>query len=553
MSQLHTIAERVFPAASVPEVDTLVAAYQPRALQPGQMVVRIAPSPTGFMHIGTVYMGLINYLLARQSGGKFILRIEDTDQKREVEGTAQRIIAALEKFGIHFDEGPQLDGSTKGAYGPYTQSARKNLYQAHAKQLLRDGKAYLCFCTPEELEKTRELQMARKQRTGYYGAYAHHRNLSAEEVLTNLDQGKPFVVRMKSLGRHETQEDVTDLVMGTRRLPQNDIDIPIIKANDGLPTYHFAHVIDDHYMQTTHVIRADEWYSSLPLHLELFKIMGWTPPHYAHLAPIQVMDGPSRRKLSKRKDPESNIEYFYQKGYPVAAMTEYLLNLANSDFEDWRTKNPTLSALDFKLDLQKTSPSGALFDSHKLDSISRRIISEYTQDEVYDQLLAWAQGHDQAFHARLLAETDYMKRIFNIERTGARKRKDICHWSMVQADIAYFFDDTFTPPVMSALPWPAATVRAVLHSYLEVLNPADTHDQWWDKVRAAGEALGFTADMKAYKQNKDAFQGSIADFMKIVRLALTGRENSPDVLEITHVLGWDKAKARLQSAIQSCC
>lgn len=546
MSKLELIANRVFPDGTVTDLATLPEKYKPRNLTPDQMVTRIAPSPTGFVHIGTIYMGLINYLLAHQSGGKFILRIEDTDQKREIENGAKMIVDAFKTFGMTFDEGPLMDGKDKGEYGPYIQSDRQKLYHAHAKDLISKGKAYLCFCSAEELDKTRELQTATKQRTGYYGKYARCRNLSEDAVLENLDQGKPFVLRIKSNGHHEKHMDVKDIARGTRSLPQNDIDIVIMKSDDGLPTYHFAHIIDDHHMQTTHVIRADEWFPSLPLHLELFQIMGWTPPKYAHLSPIQKMDGDTtRRKLSKSKDPETNIAFFIEKGYPVNAIIEYLLNLVNSDFEDWRMKNPAASVMDFKIDLKKTSPSGALFDNDKLDSISRRIISEYTKDEVYSHVLVWAQAHDADFHARLVANEDYLKKIFNIERETARKRKDITRWGMVKADIAYFFDDLYTKPDLTTLNLAPDVITAAIRSYLDTLNAADTRDQWWDKAKAAAEANRFATDMKKYKENKSAFNGSIADYMKIIRLALTGKEDSPDIYEITQVLGLDKTKARL--------
>ncbi|HAU29432.1 MAG TPA: glutamate--tRNA ligase [Rhodospirillaceae bacterium] len=546
MSIRDQIADLAFPNANIDMLQALEEKIATRNLAPGQMVTRMAPSPTGFVHLGSIYMGLINTTLARQSGGVCMLRIEDTDQKRQLDDGIAQILTAFHTLHIHFGEGPVLEGAEKGDFGPYIQSHRKDIYQAYAKALIRDGKAYPCFCSSEELDKVRDEQTLKKERTGYYGKYARCRDLSDAEILQKLQAGASFVVRIRSNGSHENRMDVKDIIRGTRSVPQNDMDAIIIKASDGLPTYHFAHVIDDHLMGTTHVLRGDEWFPSLPLHMEMFYIMGWKAPKYAHLSPIQKMDGTAKRKLSKRKDPEANIEFFLEQGYPVNAILEYLLNLANSDFEDWRKKNPALPLADFALDLKKTSPSGALFDLDKLNSISRRIISEYSNTEAYDLALAWAERFSPAFYPRMANEASYIKAILNIERENVRRRKDITRWGTLQDDISYFFDDLFTAPDLATVTGKNPDVlKAVLSGFMGALEHATDRDAWWEATKAATDAAGFCSDTKAYKANPDAFHGSIADFMKIVRLALIGREDSPDVHEIMMVMGLEKVKTRL--------
>jgi len=546
MTKAKTIADYVFPT-DVIDIKTIEERYPPRGLELSQMVTRVAPSPTGVVHLGTIYQGLIDSLLAKQSKGVSMIRIEDTDQKRQLKNGLELIISAFAKFGISFDEGPDINGNDIGKYGPYTQSARKAIYRSYAKELLAQNKAYLCFCTPQELEAMRNDQTIAKQRTGYYGHYAKCRNLTEDQVWEKLEQGIPFAVRLKSNGYYKRRIDVDDVVRGIRHFPENDIDPVIIKADDGLPTYHFAHIIDDHLMGTTHVVRGDEWLSSLPLHLEMFQIMGWKAPKYAHLSPIQKMDGDSRRKLSKRKDPECDIEHFVEEGYPLESIIDYLLNLANSDFEHWREVNPDKHSEEFALDLKKTSPSGALFDTNKLNSISRNIISEYTNIEIYNLTLKWAGTYDADFHHLMVENEAYLKSILNIERTTARKRKDIVKFSTVKSDVSYFFDNLFTQPDLTALGFSKDIVSSCLRGYMESLDEKDDHNQWWKKVKLVAESNGFSANSKEYKQNKDKYNGFVSDFMKIVRLAITGLEDSPDIYEIMQVMGFEMVTKRLKS------
>lgn len=545
---MKSIANKVFPNNNL-SISDIEAKYKPRGLNPDQWVVRMAPSPTGFMHLGAIYMGLLNNLIGKQSNGVSILRIEDTDQKRELENGAEMIVSAFKNFGLTFDEGVMGNGEESGEYGPYTQSKRKEIYEAYAKKLIEEGKAYPCFCTAEELDEIRKTQVAYKARTGYYGKFKRYANLTEEETLEKLEQGLPFVVRMRSNGDFDQKIDIKDIVRGNRQLPQNDIDPIIIKSEDGLPTYHFAHVVDDHLMGVTHVIRGDEWISSLPLHLDMFYTMGWKAPKYGHIAPIQKMDGQAKRKLSKRKDPEANIELFLEEGYPVEAIVEYLLNLANSNFEDWRKNNPTADATEFKVDIKKTSLSGALFDWDKLINISKNTISEFTNVQAYDQALAWAQKYDASFAALLTEKEDYIKNILNIERTGNRKRKDIVKWSSLKTDISYFFDDMFEKPDFSELNLEKSIINSCLSDFAAMLDASDERSDWWNKVKEAAEKNNFATDMKYYKEHKDEFNGNIADYMKVVRVALTGLLDSPDVFEIMHVLSLETTKARLNASI----
>lgn len=544
MSSHEKIAERVF-ADDVEPIEAIERARPARAIDGEQWVTRMAPSPTGFVHLGAIYMGLINYLLAQQTKGVSLLRIEDTDQQREVENGQALIMSAFERFGINFDEGP----SAGGDYGPYVQSERRTIYRSYAKHLLAQDKAYLCFCSSEDLDQIRETQRLHKVRTGYYGKYARCCNLTPEEVEANLDAGQPYTIRMRATGDYDNRINAKDLARGKLSAPQNDVDTVIIKSSDGLPTYHFAHVIDDHLMGITHVVRGDEWISSLPLHLDLHYILGWKAPKYAHMAPIQKMEDTTRRKLSKRKDPESDINFFLQEGYPTEAIIEYLLTLVNSTFEEWRKANPKADRADYQIDLKKVSNSGALFDFDKLNNISKRIISDYSNIETYDAALRWAQTYNQAFSDLLTGNDEYVKAILNVEKANKNRRKDISHWAMLEDDIAFYFDDKFSSPDVMSLGFEAATVKTAIESFVALLDEADDRNAWWDKVKTASDTCNFSSDMKKYKQAPDEFNGSIADFVSLSRFAITGRKNTPDIYEIMHVLGFDKVKARLATAL----
>lgn len=423
--------------------DSLETQFPPRALDSGAWVTRVGPSPTGKMHIGTLYVGLLNYMLARQSDGVSILRIEDTDRQREVDGATSFIVESLKDFGVQLDEGPDVSNREVGAYGPYFQSHRKDIYQSFAKLLVERGKAYPCFATKDELEETRERQRSSGFRTGYYGAWATWRDRNCDDVDEALKSGKPWVLRFRSPGRHENKIAFNDCVFGDRETSENDQDVVILKG-DGLPTYHFAHVIDDHLMRTTHVIRGDEWLASVPLHLQLFEAFGWEEPKYAHVAPINKMDGDSRRKLSKRKDPEASVRYFAAEGYPRTPVLEYLLTLADSGFEAWRAENPTTSLFEFPITLENLQTGGGpIFDFKKLQFLSKEYIANLSAIEVFDQGLAWAQEFDGELATQLLADRDYALSALSIERGGDSARKDIRRWTDLRREIGYFFDDWF--------------------------------------------------------------------------------------------------------------
>ena len=543
------IIDLVFPDP-LPSTEEIEAKYPARQLPEGAKVTRVGPSPTGYLHLGTLSAALIPERIAHQSGGVFFLRIEDTDQKRKVDGAVDIILQAFKDYGLHNDEGPVLGEGEKGAYGPYFQSQRKEIYQAYIKKWLEEDKAYLCFCTEEDNEKTHELQSKANIRPGYYGAFAKCRKLTEDEVLANLKAGKRFVVRYKSTGHYSQKVLIEDLLRGKREFPQSDLDIPIMKG-DGLPTYHFAHLIDDHLMGTTIVVRGEEWMSSLPLHIQLFQSMGWKAPKYAHFPHIQKVDeNGNRRKLSKRLDPEANVTYFDEKGYPKEAVIEYLLNLANSNFEDWRRQNPDKSYKDFPFSLKKMGSSGALFDFVKLDSISRDIIGRMSAQEVYDHTLEWCEKYDVPFATILKENADYMKRILDIERSNVKKvRKDITIWSDVKKENLFFFDNHFsltTGEAYSVLkPLSVNDINKIVKEFKELYNPADDKNVWFEKIKQVATDIGFTCDMKAYKANPEAFKGNVSDVATVLRVFMTGKTQSPDLYSIMNVLGSDRVAKRL--------
>lgn len=524
--------------------------YPPRLLAEGQTVTRIAPSPTGFMHLGSVYAALISERVAHQSGGVFMLRIEDTDSKREVEGAAEFIIKSLADFGLVFDEGPLNAHEETGAYGPYVQSHRKNIYQAYIKELLQKGLAYPCFCTEEEISALRERQTKAGGRIGYYGMYAKCRNLTDEQVNANLDAGKPFIIRFKSPGKYINKIAIEDVCRGKRFFPENDLDIVIMKS-DGLPTYHFAHLIDDHLMGTTHVLRGDEWLSSLPLHVQLFETMGWTPPKYGHIAPIQKLEDEARRKLSKRKDPEANIAYYGEMGYPKEVVIDYLMNLANSDFEDFMKANPGKTYKDFEFKISKLNNSGPLLDFVKLENIGKEFIATLDYQELYDRLYDWAQKYDPALKARMDANSALFKQILDIERSNCdRVRKDYFMMSGIWPEIKYFFDEEFDLTAENALEalanLPAENVKKIAADYATIYNPADTKEEWFGKIKEYALANGYAKNAKEIAKNPETvFKGTVSDVAAVLRVLITGRRESPDLHSIMQILGKDRVMRRL--------
>lgn len=543
------IISLIFPNP-LPTPAEIEARYPRRNLPEGAKVTRVAPSPTGFMHVGSIYAGLLSERVAHQSGGVFYLRVEDTDQKRKVDGAVDLIINSLARYGIHADEGVAPNGQDFGSYGPYTQSERKEIYQAYIKYLLEQGLAYPCFCATEDLDIMRKIQEKTGVRPGYYGKYAKCRNLTDDQIVENLKAGKPFVIRFRAPGNYDKRMIIKDLIKGDLALPENDIDVVIMKG-DGLPTYHFAHAVDDHLMGTTHVTRGDEWVSSVPLHIQLFVALGWKAPKYAHFAPLQKTENGNKRKLSKRHDPEANIMYFWEKGYPESALIEYMLNLINASFEDWRRNNPDKNAFDFPVNFNKISnAAGALFDFVKLHSISKEVVAQMTAAEVYEAVLKWASEYNKPFAERLAANREYVTRILNVERNiGKKSRKDIIKWEDVESDLTYFFDDLFTTTLEEKLallkPLSENDIRLIADEFSAVYHPAEDKDTWFAHIKTIAEKHGFATDMKAFKENPAAFKGSVSDVAKVLRVLVTGRDKTPDLYEIMQILGVDRVKARL--------
>ena len=518
--------------------------YPPRDLPDGAVVTRIAPSPTGFVHLGNLY-NAIGERLAHQTGGVFYLRIEDTDQKREVEGAVEAVIDAMTFYGVRFDEGATADGET-GAYGPYRQRQRKELYQTVAKSLVLRGLAYPCFCTEDDLKAMHEAQEAAKDNYGYYGKYAVWRDRPLADIEAELAKGPEWVLRFRSDGDPKNMVPVADGIRGEVKVQENYTDFVLLKS-DGIPTYHFAHVCDDHFMRTTHVIRDESWLATLPIHVQLFDILGWARPVYCHTATLMKMDGSSKRKLSKRKDPELALSYYREAGFPQEAVMRYLLTVLNSNFEEWSAEHPDEDSRAFTFSLEKMSTSGALFDLEKLDHIAKEYLSRQTADFVYDGLLTWAKTYDAALAARMEAKADFFRAAINVGRGGDKPRKDYGSWKEAAAFLAFYDAETFAYADSCPENADGEMKKAILSRYLETLDFADTQVDWFAKVKTLTEELGYAAQPKKYKKNPELYKGSIVDVTNLLRVALTGRQNAPDIWEISHVLGEAETRRRLEA------
>ena len=523
--------------------------YPVRGLEDGARVTRIAPSPTGYLHLGVLFTALINKLTAVKSDGIFFFRLEDTDKKREVEGGTADILAGLNHYGVRPDEGFVDADLIVGDYGPYQQSVRGEIYQTYVKDLVEKGLAYPCFCTEEQRAEAREVQERDKVRTGYYGRYAVCRDMSADEAISRIEDGQSYVVRLKSNGSEEHRIKFDDMIKGTIEMPENDEDIVILKS-DGIPTYHFAHAIDDHLMRTTHVIRGDEWISSVPKHIELFKTLGFRVPKYAHVSPIMKDENGARRKLSKRKDPEAAVHFYAEQGYPTASVLDYLMTIASSEFEDWRRQNAEKSFFDFNFNLKKMSSSGALFDLDKLNDVSKTIISRMNADEVARLVTEWARDYDSAFYDIISSDARFLSGIFAIDRGGKKPRKDIAKWSDTPEYCEYFYDATFAPSYDFGA-FDAQDISAVFEKYIAVYDENHDKQQWFDAIKAICEPLGFCPEVKEYKQNPDAYKGHVGDVSGFIRMAITGRKNTPDLHSICVLLGRDTVQKRLEMALNS--
>ncbi len=540
----NLLAEKLFPHITKQPEEIQ---YPARELPEGAKVTRMGPSPTGFMHLGNLYGALVDERLAHQSGGVFYLRIEDTDKKREVEGGVQTIIDAFSSFGLPFDEGATLEGDS-GAYGPYRQSQRAEIYQTFVKSLVQRGMAYPCFATEQDLAAMREKQEAAKENFGYYGKYAVWRDRPMEDIEAELAKGTPYVIRFRSEGNIENKVKHDDLVKGKMEVTENDQDVVILKS-DGIPTYHFAHVVDDHLMGTTVVVRGEEWLATLPVHLQLFRAMGWKAPKYAHTAQLMKIDEEtgSKRKLSKRKDPELALTFYKQQGYPAPSVLEYLMTLLNSNFEEWRRANPDKPMNDFPFSTKKMSGSGALFDIDKLKDVSKNVISRMTAEEVYDAVTAWSSENDPEFHELFVGNPEQTRAFLAIGRGGKKPRKDLALWSDVKPYMDFLFDELFQPDYTMPEHVTKEDAKAILSEF--EFNAADTPDDFFAKMKALAEKHGFAAETKAYKQNPEQYKGHVGDVSMVIRIAVAGRQNAPDMQSVMQIMGAERVKARLNRCI----
>lgn len=548
MTDNEKLAELLFPGIILTP-QQYEEQYPARQLPEGARVTRFSPSPTGYLHIGGLFAAMTARLTAKVTNGVFFLRIEDTDKKREVEGGVTAIVNGLDAFGITPDEGITGVDTESGAYGPYQQSKRREIYQCFAKELVRQGLAYPCFCTEEELNALREQQEAKAVNKGYYGEWAACRKLSFEEQKRAVESGKPYTLRLRSPGHESRRIMIDDLIKGKIEMPENTQDIVLLKT-DGIPTYHFAHAVDDHLMRTTHVVRGDEWIASLPVHIQLFKCCGFKPPKYAHFAPIMKEENGGKRKLSKRKDPEAAVSYYIEQGYPKESVIEYLLTLANSNFEDWRRANKAAPQADFPFNLKKMSASGALFDLQKLNDVSKNVISLMTADEVYGSAVNWAQQYDEALYRLLVADKAFAKGIFCIDRGIAKPRKDLAKWSEVKSFVAYFYDELYQPDYTLPENLTAAAAAEILRAYLAVYDHADDKDTWFARIKALCAPLGYTPNVKEYKKDPQAFKGHVGDVSAVIRIAVTSRRNTPDLHAIMQLLGGEKVISRMRAALK---
>lgn len=541
------LAELLFPnIKTLPE--DMEKRYPDRDLPEGAKVTRFAPSPTGFLHIGNIYGSFTDERLAHTSNGVFYLRIEDTDAKRTVPNGVEIIIDTLAKLGVEFDEGA-VSGGDRGDYGPYRQSERAEIYQTFAKQLVREGKAYPCFCTEEELASIREKQEALKQTTGYYGEYAIWRDALIEKIKERLDAGEKFVLRFRAEGDSSIKHKFNDQIKGDIDVPENDIDHVILKS-DGIPTYHFAHAVDDHLMKTTHVVRDESWLSTLPFHIQLFKALGFKLPKYCHTAQVLKLDNGNKRKVSKRKDPEFALTYYIIQGYPNSAVREYLLTILNSNFEEWRIANPDAQLEAFKFTTKKMSTSGAIFDLDKLNDISKNVISRMDAGEVFCEVVKWAREYDPELSSALERDPEYAKRIFAIGRGGRKPRKDITVWSGVKDYVGFFYDDFFEIKDEVDPAFAPDDVKRCLEDFLKTYSSADDQETWFNKIKAIAGANGFSPDVKAYKAEPEKFKGHVGDVSMFIRVAVTGKLNSPDMYAVMNILGEDRVRSRIGAMIE---
>ena len=547
MTDYKELAQLLFPNITKAPQD-MEDMYPPRALKDGARVTRFAPSPTGFLHFGNLFTCMVSYKTAKTTDGVFYVRVEDTDQKRKVEGAIDVMLKGLSVYGINADEGVVGDEKEIGNYGPYYQSARVEIYQTYAKALVEQGLAYPCFCSADELDEIRAAQ-ENESIKGYWGKWAKCRDLSFEQIKANIDAGMSWTLRLKSPGELDKKCYFDDMIKGKIEMPENVQDVVLLKS-DGIPTYHFAHAVDDHLMRTTHVVRGDEWISSVPIHLQLFKVLGFKPPKYAHVSPIMKEENGGKRKLSKRKDPEAAVTYYAEEGYPQESVNEYMMTLANSNFEDWRRMNKTEPIEKFPFNLKKMSVSGALFDIVKLTDVSKNVISLMPAKKVFELSYAWAKEYQPQLAELFAQDEAKATAILNIDREGKKPRKDIAKWSDVLDYVSYMYDETFVPNYELNGNATSALAVKVIEEYIKVVNLDDDKDAWFGRMKDICPLVGCMPNVKEYKAEPEKFEGHVGDVSTIIRVALTGRTNTPDLFAITALLGEDTVKARLNSALK---
>ena len=538
------LANVIFPNITK-TVEDYEKEYPERNLPDNAYVTRYAPSPTGFMHLGNFMQAVTNYVIAKNSGGVFYLRNEDTDKAREVEGAVDLIHHVLNHYDLRPDE-YEYDGKIVGNYGPYIQSERKEIYHAFVKHLIENNRAYPCFCTKEELDEMRENQEAMKVRTGYHGRFARCSRLTPEEAIEKINNGEKYVIRFRSNGNFDNKFEFDDLRQGKLFLNENDIDEVIMKSETMLPTYHFAHVVDDHLMHTTHVVRGEEWLPSAPKHIQMFEAFGFKPPKYIHTPLIMKKDGESLRKISKRKDPEARMTYYEELGYPTLAVIESLMTIINSNYEEWHRDNPDKKFTDFCFSASKMSTSGALYDLMKLDDISKNIISKMTKDEIYEESLKWANIYSNSLKNLIERDPEYYKSILNIEREQEKPRKDIAKYSDIENLIWYMYDDIYNSKEKE-YEWKNITdkeeIKHILDTYMNKYFTLDK-DIWFNNVKLMCDELGYASNMKDYKKNPENYKGNVADVSTVLRVALTSKSMTPDLCEIMNILGKDRVNDR---------
>ena len=542
----NKLAELLFP-----HIDKTPEYYEEhfpkRVLPEGAKVTRLGPSPTGFIHLGNLYGAFADERLAHQSNGVFYLRIEDTDDKRYVEGAVETIIKSLDFFGINFDEGALLDGET-GSYGPYYQSRRGEIYQCFAKEMVKKGQAYPCFLTEDEINEIRACQEANKLNPGIYGQFAKCRDMSLEEIQSKIDAGVPYVVRLKSDGSVDEPAHITveDGIRGELSMPENNQDTVILKTN-GIPTYHFAHVIDDHFMRTTHVVRGAEWIPSLPIHVELFTKLGFEMPVFCHTGQLMKIDEEgNKRKLSKRKDPELSLDYYRNEGYHPDAVREYLLTILNSNFEEWRIANPDAPVSEFDFTVEKMNGGGALFDLNKLEDVSKDVLVKIPSATLYDFIREWAEEFRTDL-LPVLEDRAYWLKVLDLDRTGEKPRKDLVKASQIIEYFRYFFEyskqDEFPAEA-------AADANEILTRYLDTYDHSDDQSGWFEKIRGITADLGYAVKPKDFKKHPEDYKGHVGHVSTIIRIALTGRAQSPDIWEIQQIMGEEMTRERIKAQIK---